>query len=107
GRIGLFLPAQSTLALVGWGESFFDQWTGTVLRAVEDPDRARFFVVFGLFYPSVGCLNRGQKSANIILVLVIGDGAELVGTGAPHPFKDALPGGWVDFFVQYANQFGI
>ena len=25
GRVGLFLPAQSALALVGWGESFFDQ----------------------------------------------------------------------------------
>ncbi len=90
-RIGLFLPAQSTLALVGRGESFFDQGTGTVLRSVEDPDGARFFGVFGFFYPSAWCLNCGQKTANVILVLVMGDGAELVGTADVERYENFTP----------------
>src|SRR5579864_5937169 len=80
-RVSFFLPTQSTVALVGWSESFFDQRTGAGLRAVKNPDGARLLVVFGFLDPSAGLLNRCQKTADVILVLVIGNGAKLLGAG--------------------------
>ena len=62
GRVGLFLPSQGTFALVGRGESFFDQRACAGLRSVNDPNGAGFLVVFVFLYPCARRLNRGEKS---------------------------------------------